>query len=108
MAKNAAYPRSSRPAIPITTFRPIARRTKTPAFANASYHVPGDWTKLNGGYWGRTYIAAVRSAIAATIVSERWASAQSRRLVRRDGEGVAGRATAVMRGLQSAGRTGRT
>src|SRR4051795_6781061 len=96
--------------MPMTTFRPIASRTKTPAFANASYQVPGVCTMDSGGNEGRKYIRIVIRAMTATIAIDRWRPRLSRRTP--NGEeplaGLAGRAVAVMLGLPSPGRRDRT
>src|SRR5258706_3978982 len=98
----------------MTTLRPIARRTKTPALANESYQMFEPWTIDSGGRPGSTYIRAVVIAIATTIVSERCESEASRSWLSRTrrlfcrGVGALGGLEAVMPGPPLRGRTGPT
>src|SRR6266550_780576 len=98
----------------MTTLRPIARRTKTPALANESYQMFEPWTIDSGGRPGSTYIRAVVIAIATTIVSERCLSevSLSRLSVARTppgrGAGALAGLEVVMPGHPLRSRTGRT
>src|SRR5215217_1136306 len=78
IAKNAAYPRSSRPASPMTTLRPIASRTYTPALAKASYQGFADCSRLSGGIRGSRTRSRPAKAMEIRIVAERWTSANAR------------------------------
>ena len=98
----------------MTTLRPIARRTKTPALANESYQMFEPWTTDSGGNPGRTYMRIVVIAIATTIVNERCESEASRswfnmaRTPPGRGAGALDGLEAVMPGHPLRSRTGRT
>src|SRR5689334_13066203 len=85
----------------MTTLRPIASRTYTPAFANTSYHGSGESMSDRGGASGRTYSRTLMISIEMTIVADRWRFAKSLIAARWDGNRPRWRLAvrAVMRGL---------
>ncbi len=91
----------------MTTLRPIARSTYTPALAKASNQGDSFWTSDSGGTLGRTIIRVATMVIPITMVAERCCSAK---LVIRARGDIAGAglvravASALMLDLRSACR----